>query len=104
MQFTSPRGLGTLIAPSIVPTSYEHYLFSSSKQAFLLDLRRPLGTDSASWLRGPRVSRAIGCCMDPDQPHLYTYQSQLPSEFDLLVYFSGSTPTTLLPYRPPATF
>jgi erythromycin esterase len=104
MQSSSPRGLETLLAPAIVPFSYEHYFSSISKPAFLLDLRRPLPPDSGSWLAGPRPSRSIGCCMDPDQPQLYMYQSQLPKEFDLLIYFGASSPTTVLPYRPPSVF
>ena len=42
--------------------------------------------------------------MDPDQPELYIYQSRLPNEFDLLIYFGASSPTTVLPYRPPTVF
>ena len=98
------RGLQTLTAPPIVASSYEHYFQSVTPVRFLLDLRRPLASDSASWLAGPRLLRSIGCCFDPDQPHLYAYESRLPQEFDLMVYFRNTSPSNVLPYRPPSTF
>ena len=104
MTASSPRGLQTLTAPPIVASSYEHYFQSVSRPRFLLDLRRPLASDSASWLAGPRLLRSIGCCFDPDQPHLYNYESRLPQEFDLMVYFRDTSPSNVLPYRPPTTF
>jgi erythromycin esterase len=104
MDGNAPRGLTTLTAPPVVASSYEHYFQSVSPLRFLLDLRRPLASDSASWLAGPRPLRSIGCCFDPDQPHLFAYQSRLPDEFDLMIYFQDTSPSNLLPYRPPSTF
>ncbi|MGE5802816.1 MAG: erythromycin esterase family protein [Gemmatimonadota bacterium] len=102
---TSFLGLQTLSVPGPTAYSYEHYFSSASVPLFLLDLRgRTLTSDTTSWLAGPRFFRSIGCCYDPDTPERYRYNAHLPDEFDLIIYLRGTTPTTVLPYRPPSAF
>jgi len=85
--------------------SYEEYFASAGQPRFYLDLRdRALDTEASSWLAGPRTFRSIGCCFDPSQPSAFAYQARLPDEFDGIIYVDRTTPTTVLPFKPPTAF
>jgi hypothetical protein len=63
-----------------------------------------VSSDSAAWLAGPRRLRSIGAVYDPDDDAPFGYTSYLSSEFDLLVSFAASSPTSILPFHPPTSF
>ena len=98
-------GLQPLTAAPPQPWSYEHYFSATEQPRFLLDLRnRSAAGDSAAWLAGPRRFRSIGAVYDPDNDDPFGYNAQLPNEFDLVIYVATSSPSMLLPFRPPSAF
>ena len=87
------------------PLSYEHYLSTATDPRYVVDLRnRAAGSTASSWLTGPRGFRAIGCCYDPGAAYRYWSQSPLPEWYDVLIHYESTRPTTVLPFRYPASF
>lgn len=83
--------------------SYEHVFHRAGLPRLMLDLRRLEGApeEMARWLRGPQRFRSIGTLFRPDRS--YVYESPLSSEYDVVIHFEHSTPTTLLPFRFPGS-
>lgn len=79
--------------------SYEKYFFRSGLPRFILDLRTVDDAPAAvaDWMRGPQPFQEITCCYDTYRD--YTYEASLPDEFDVIVYFRRSTPTSFLPLQ-----
>lgn len=64
-----------------------------------LDLRGiDLSPESTNWLAGPRPFRSIGAVYDRTKPEIFFSQSRLPEEYDVIIYFQDTTPSTLLPF------
>lgn len=82
--------------------SYEFFFHAAGMERMVLDTRNvDLGTDSTSWLMGPRLMRSIGAAFTPTNPGAYLYQANIPSWYDLVIYFDNTTAAVGLPYAPP---
>lgn len=68
--------------------SYEHLCHETGVGAFLLPLRRPLGSGLREALLPPRLERAIGVIYRPETelPSHY-FQASLPAQFDEYIWF-----------------
>lgn len=62
------------------------------------------GSPATEWLAGPRTFREIGCCINRNRPDIHTRPLRLPDRHDAIIFFNHTTPTELLPYRPPTKF
>ncbi len=102
---SSYLGLTALTLGRPNPLSYEDYLSTAAAPRYVVDLRnRGTGSTAAAWLAGPRWFRAIGCCYDPGASYRYWSQSPLPEWYDVLIHYESTRPTTVLPFRYPASF
>jgi len=82
--------------------SYEFFFHTAGMDRMVLDTRNvDLGTDSTSWLIGPRLMRSIGAAFTPTNPGAYLYQVSIPSRYDVVIYFDHTSPAVGLPYLPP---
>ena len=77
--------------------SYGFYFRTADIPRMFLDLRG-LDFDSTAvhWLKGPLRFRTIGSVYDSDNPLLFFYLANLPEEFDVIIYFQTTSPSTLL--------
>lgn len=79
--------------------SYEYIFRGANIPRFFLDMRDPSSPPSVgSWILGPRTIRVVGATYDDLYPRLYFYSTHLLAEYDVMVYFQDSTPSTLLPF------
>jgi erythromycin esterase len=79
--------------------SYEYVFRGSNIPRFFLDMRDPSSPPAVgSWILGPRQFRSIGATYDDIYPRLYFYSTELLKEFDVVVYFQDTSPSTLLPF------
>ena len=79
--------------------SYEYVFRGSNIPRFFLDMRDPSSPPAVgSWIFGPREFRSVGATYDDFYPRLYLYTTQLPKDFDVVVYFQDTSPSTLLPF------
>ncbi len=79
--------------------SYEYVFRGSNVPRFFLDLRDPSSPPAVgSWILGPRQLRHVGATYDDIYRRLYFYSTQLPKEFDVVVYFQDTSPSVLLPF------
>jgi erythromycin esterase len=99
---------GSLTTHSVVLPplrSYEYYYHSAGVPRFILDLQGiNFSTSATSWLPGPRQMRSIGAVFQPGAEHLYFYDARQPEEYDLIIYFEGTTVARGLPYQPPGSW
>lgn len=91
------------VGPAPAETYAAHFA-STGLQRFILDLSGPFTEPANRWLVGPRPLRSIGCCYRPSDPGFYFLDTVLPAEFDAIIYFDTTTPSILLPFRPPSDF
>lgn len=81
----------------IPSNSIEAIFKEAGKPLLLLDARELAGGgNAAAPLRGPIPARSIGAVFDPTSEQAYFYPVVLPDDFDLLIYVSTSTSSTLL--------
>ncbi len=79
--------------------SIEEAFLGATSPRLLLDTRRIVqGGASAAPLAGPIAMRTIGIGFNPNTPNAYAPARLFPADFDLLLFFRESTPTTLLPF------
>ncbi len=79
--------------------SMEAAFLGATSPRLLLDTRRiAQGGASAAPLAGPIAMRTIGVGFNPNTPNAYAAAKLFPADFDLLLFFRESTPTTLLPF------
>ncbi len=84
-------------ASTIPSNSIEAVFKETGKPLLLLDARELAGGgDAAAPLRGPIPARSIGAAFEPGSEQAYFYPIILPDDFDLLIYVSTSSPSTLL--------
>lgn len=85
--------------------SYERLLSRAAAPRLVLDLRGVNPDDPGSaWLAETNLFRSIGACYDPANPDWYWYETPLTAEFDVLIHFESTSPTTVLPFRYPETW
>jgi erythromycin esterase len=91
--------LTSQIADTPPADSYEQIFRGANIPMFFLDLRKSaFDGSSANWLLGPHRSRSIGAVYDQKSPLNYYYSSRLPNDFDVVIYFQDTSPSTLLPF------
>jgi erythromycin esterase len=96
---TGYGALKALGAPPPPKDSYGYHFRGADMPRLILDLRGiDFDSTATDWIPGPRRFRSIGAVYDPDQSAGYYYQSRLPVEFDLIVYFQSTTASALLPF------
>jgi erythromycin esterase len=79
--------------------SIEETFLGATSPRLLLDMRRiAQGGASAAPLAGPIAMRTIGVGFNPNTPNAFTAAKLFPADFDVLLFFRESTPTTLLPF------
>lgn len=80
--------------------TYEYEFQRLGEPRFLLDLRplRASPPASAAWLKGPLSIRSIGAGFSPGAPAAYFTSKQLPESYDVVIHFSETTASTLLPF------
>ena len=79
--------------------SYEYVFRGSNIPKFFLDLRDPSSPPSiGSWILEPREIRLVGWYYDDLYPRYFFYTTQLLKEYDVVVYFQETLPSTLLPF------
>ena len=79
--------------------SYEYVFRWSNLPRFVLDLRDPSSPPAVgSWILGPRKLRNVGSIYDASSPSLYFYTTPLTKEYDVVVCFQDTSPSTLLPF------
>jgi erythromycin esterase len=94
-----PSPVTSLRAENPYSDSYEYVFRGANIPRFFLDMRDPSSPPSVgSWILGPRQFRSIGATYDDVYPRLYFYSTQLPKEFDVVVYFQDTAPSVLLPF------
>jgi erythromycin esterase len=82
--------------------SYEYYFHRAEMDRMILDVRGvDFSTPATSWLAGPRLMRSIGAVFTPSSPGLYLTEVSIPASYDLIIYFSNTSPAVGLPYDPP---
>jgi len=87
------KGLGTYYARPTKPGSIEELFHRIGINRLMFDVDTTLNDDKLSWLRLPQVMRVIGA-REGDQ----TYSvSNLPKEYDTIIFFNTTTATNLLP-------
>ncbi|MXZ59830.1 MAG: erythromycin esterase family protein [Acidobacteria bacterium] len=85
--------------------SYERLLARAAAPRFVLDLRDVDADDpGGAWLAEMQLFRSIGACYDPANPQWYWYETPLTAEFDVLIHFESTGPTTVLPFRYPESW
>ena len=83
--------------PSAPPGSYEWYFAAAEMPRMILDLRDvSTASPATAWLEGPRSIHRVGAAYNPDFPEPYSREADLMTEFDIVVYFNETTPSTLL--------
>ena len=88
-----------------VSGSYERLLARATAPRFVLDLRDVDPDDpGGAWLAETQFLRSIGACYDPENPQWYWYETPLTAEFDVLIHFESTGPTTVLPFRYPESW
>jgi erythromycin esterase len=98
-------GLGALPSPATVPlpvaNSYERIFDSLGEERFILDVRPAFTDPAAKWLLGPRPLFLVPQNLPPfdakPDPAWYSYNAQLPKDFDAVIYIRNTTPTKLIP-------
>ena len=96
--------LGPSLRPATVEPAwkgtYEYEFERLGHPRFLVDLRplRASAPASAAWLNGPLSTRRIGAGFAPAAPASSFTVSQLPSSYDVVIHFSETTASTLLPF------
>lgn len=80
--------------------TYEYEFQRLGEPRFLLDLRplRASPPASAAWLKGPLSIRSIGAAFSPGALAAYFTTRQLPESYDVVIHFSETTASTLLPF------
>ena len=58
----------------------------------------------SAWLAETHLFRSIGACYDDENPQRYWYEIPLTAEFDVLIHFESTGPTTVLPFRYPESW
>ena len=87
------------------PYSYEDYFQWAGMNRLVLDVRGvDLETPATSWLAGPRLMRFIGALFTPTNPDAYLYEVNLPSLYDLIIYFDTTSASIGLPSRRPESW
>jgi len=77
--------------------SYEYRFCLAGQPFFFLDFRGvDYNSEATGWLMGPLNFRAIGAIYDEAMPLLYFSKRQLPQEFDVIIYFQDTSPSTPL--------
>jgi erythromycin esterase len=89
------------VRPQHVPTDWiESAFLSTAKPIMLLDARTiAVGGAIARPLAGPISMRTIGSTYNVIAPAGFYRTHSFPSDFDLLLFVSVTTETTLLPYQ-----
>lgn len=102
---SAPPGLDTQWVGPAPAQSYE-WFFHEAGPRFILDLRnRDLRSPATSWLAGPRARRRIGTGFKPMEAYRYfVSNSQLPLEFDAMIFFDQGHHSNILPFVPPNRF
>jgi erythromycin esterase len=93
------RGLHPMPTSALPAGALEAYLAAVGAPRLLLDARRIAGAPAAAPLAGPLPMRSIGAGFTPGRDLQYFVQTLLPGDYDLLIYFATTTPSTLLPFR-----
>ena len=83
-------------AELIPSNSIEAAFITTGKQLALLDTRLIPKATAAAPLAGPIPMRSIGALFDPSEESEYFYNALFPNDFDLLVFVSSTTASTLL--------
>lgn len=90
-----PLGLGAYAAAPSFPGSIEYVFHETGMSPFLLDLRAAsVGDPGSDWLFNDMMFRNIGAIVVDGFDVTHT----LTRDFDALIYFEQSTPSTLLPF------
>ena len=99
-----PATVGPSVRPATVEPahrgSYEYEFQRTGHPRFLLDVRplRVSAPASAAWMRGPLGMRNVGSVYQPASPASYFSPTRLPNPYDVVIHFSETTPSTLLPF------
>jgi erythromycin esterase len=105
VQLNPPGPLGPTAMPRPPADSYEAHFRAADAERFLLDLRGvAFDTPATQWLAGARAFREIGCCLNVSNPSTHIMPLQLPSLYDVVIFFERTNHSVLLPFRPPASF
>lgn len=94
--FTGLKPLSTSFAPD---NSFEYQLRRLQLPRFFVDLRSFTQTSSGQWLKETRAFRSIGAVFAPSYEKNYFYTTNLPNEYDVIIYFGTTQASVLLPFR-----
>ncbi len=87
-----PNGLGIYETSLPQPGSYEYVFRKTGVRDFIFDLRKIYSSPLSNWLNSSLYFRSIGAlAMD-----YAFYNTILPEEFDVIIYFDKTTPSKLL--------
>jgi erythromycin esterase len=97
---TGGSGLGRTTVEPAPEGSYEYEFQRLGHPRFLLDLRPLRGSApaSAAWMNGPLPIRNVGAVFNTDVPSYGFAPKRLPSSYDVIIHFSETTASTLLPF------
>ncbi|GJG86791.1 hypothetical protein tb265_19720 [Gemmatimonadetes bacterium T265] len=97
-QITGP--VGPQAAPPSTLDGFDAPALATRVPLFLLDARRVTDAGAPATFTGPVPVRMVGATYDPGAAATtYDYPTQLPHDFDLMIYVQTSTASTLLPFR-----
>jgi erythromycin esterase len=93
------QGLQAHIAPPPPADAYAFHFNLVELPRFFLNLRDlDHGDPQIRWLFGPRRFRSIGAAYNANYDPSFYYAAHLRREFDVIIYFSNTTASTLLPF------
>ena len=96
--------IGPSLRAATVPPAhegtYEYEFERLGRSRFFLDLRplRASAPASAAWMNGPLSIRSIGAGFTAASAAAYFTPRFLPRSYDVVIHFSETTPSTLLPF------
>jgi erythromycin esterase-like protein len=82
-----------------VLNTYAHRFYEEGIPLFYLDLAGvDYASEGAAWLTGPLKMRYIGASYCAQHDEAFLREVSLPVEFDGIVYFEGTNPTTSITF------
>jgi erythromycin esterase len=92
-------GLRSHTAPVPVPGSYEEVFRYAKAKNFYFDLRNLPQSTIGNWLAGPLLFRSIGAVYSAASDRGFYGVTQLPTQFDVLIFVNATTASVLLPFK-----
>jgi erythromycin esterase len=96
---TSYLGLKPLSTSLVPDNSYEYQFRRLQLPRFFVDVRSFAQTSSGQWMKETRAFRSIGAVYALNYQPNYFYSTNLPNEFDVIIYFDTTQASVLLPFR-----